>query len=527
MKIPLFGSKGETIMARTGRRTRDAARERMEENGVIPQIPFQEVRNPYPPVEIISTDQLEAIHLASLRVLEDIGINFLLEEARDIWREAGADVKPGDPRVRFDRNLIEDLIRHAPSEFTLHARNPARNIMVGGNRIVFGSVGSPPNATDLDRGRRGGNYEDYSNFMRLVQQLNVCHMMSGYPVEPVDIEPNIRHLEALRTASVLTDKVIFGYSLGRRRILDAIKIAQIAGQVSDEALWDKPCISTVVNANSPLQYDIPMLIGMIEMSKRGLPIIITPFTLAGAMAPVTVAGALVQQNAEALAGIAFCQAVKKGARVLYGGFTSNVDMKTGAPAFGTPEYSQAVLIGGQLARRYNIPYRASNVNASNAPDAQAAWESSNSLWSCVMGHCNMVKHGLGWLEGGLSASFEKMIIDAEMIQMMIAFLKPLEISDDAFGLDAMADVGPGGHFFGTAHTLARYETAFNPPVLADWSNYETWAEKGSLTADQRANKVYKALLSSHEEPAMDESVREELDAFVDRRIAEGGAGMDD
>ena len=517
-------------MARRARRkggNRESVRRRQQAGGVIPQIPFPDVRNPFPPFELISADELESIHEASLRVLEEIGINFLLDEARDILAAAGAEVTPDDPRVRFDRALIEDLIKHAPSEFTLHARNPAYDVTLGGNRIVFGSVGSPPHATDLERGRRTGNRADFTDFMRLVQSLNVCQMMSGYPVEPVDIDPNTRHLEALRIASTETDKAIFGYSLGRRRILDAIRIAQIAGQVSDAELWDKPCLSTVVNANSPLQYDIPMLVGMIEMSRRGLPIIVTPFTLAGAMAPVTVAGALVQQNAEALAGIAFCQAVKKGARVVYGGFTSNVDMKTGAPAFGTPEYAQAVLVGGQLARRYRVPYRSSNVNASNAPDAQAAWESANSLWACLLGHTNLVKHALGWLEGGLSASFEKMIIDAEMIQMMIAFLQPLQINEETFGLDAMKDVGPGGHFFGTAHTLARYETAFNPPILADWSNYETWSENGSNDAAWRAHKIYKQILNEFEAPPIDPAVKDELDDFVDRRIAEGGAGLED
>ncbi len=514
-------------MARRARRTRDSVRRREDAGAVIPQIPFQEVRNPYPPMEIISADQVEDIHNASLLVLEDMGINFLLEEARDMWKAAGADVKPNDPRVRFDRGLIEELIQHAPSEFTLTARNPAHNVTIGGNRIVFGAVSSPPNAIDIDGGRRSGNFKDYCDFLRLVQSVNVCHMMGGYPVEPTDIDPKIRHLEALRAAAFLTDKITFGYSLGRRRIIDAITIAQIAAGISDDELWEKPCITTVVNANSPLQYDVSMLIGMIEMSNRGLPVIVTPFTLAGAMAPVTVAGALVQQNAEALAGIAFCQLVKKGARVMYGGFTSNVDMKSGAPAFGTPEYSQAVIIGGQLARRYNIPYRSSNVNASNAPDAQAAWEAGNSLWACILGHCNFAKHSLGWMEGGLSASFEKFIIDAEMIQMMIAFLKPLDTSEDAFGLDAIKDVGPGGHYFGTAHTLARYETAFNPPILADWSNFENWTDNGSQDAATRANVIYKKLLAAHENPPMDAAVKEELNAFVDRRIAEGGAGLED
>ncbi len=515
-------------MARASRRGREGGRRRPARDATaLAQLPFPDLVNPYPPFELISADQVESIHQASLQVLQEIGINFLLPEARDILAAAGAQVTPGEPRVHFDPAMIEELVAHTPSEFTLHARNPAHNVTFGGNRMVFGSVGSPPNATDLERGRRTGNFADYQDFMRMVQALNVCQMMSGYPVEPVDLDPRTRHLEALQAATKLTDKVVFGYSLGRRRILDVIEIAKIVCRTSEEELAAKPCLSTVVNANSPLQYDVPMLIGMIEMSKRGLPIIVTPFTLAGAMAPVTIAGALVQQNAEALAGIAFCQAVRKGAAVMYGGFTSNVDMKSGAPAFGTPEYAQAVIIGGQLARRYRIPYRSSNVNASNAPDAQAAWESGNSLWSCMLGHCNLVKHGLGWLEGGLAASFEKMIIDAEMIQMMIAFLQPIAMDEAAFGLDAMREVGPGGHYFGAAHTLERYETAFHPPLLADWSNFETWEENGSLDAAQRANRIYKQVLAEYQAPDMDLGVAEELDAFVARRIGEGGADADE
>jgi trimethylamine--corrinoid protein Co-methyltransferase len=265
-----------------------------------------------------------------------------------------------------------------------------------------------------------------------------------------------------------------------------------------------------------------MLIGMIEMARHGQPVNVTPFTLAGAMAPVTLAGALAQQNAEALAGIAFMQMVRPGAPAWYGGFTSNVDMKTGAPAFGTPEYAKAVLIGGQLTRRYGLPYRSSNVNASNAPDVQSTYESQMSLWPCMLAHCHMVKHALGWIEGGLCASFEKVIIDAEMLQMMAEMLNPVTINEDEFGLSAMQEVGPGGHYFGCAHTMERYETAFYAPMLSDWRNFETWAEAGSQDATQRAHTIYKQLLADYQPPAMDKAIAEELDAYVDRRIAKGG-----
>ena len=287
-----------------------------------------------------------------------------------------------------------------------------------------------------------------------------------------------------------------------------------------------PSLISVINSSSPLRLDAPMLAGIMEMSARGQVIIMTPFTLAGAMAPVTIAGALVQQNAEALAGIAFTQVVKAGAPVVYGGFTSNVDMKSGAPAFGTPEYMKAQIIGGQLARRYNLPYRTSNTCAANTVDAQAAWESVFSLWGAIQGGGNFLLHSAGWMEGGLTASFEKTIVDVDLLQMVEAFLEPLDVSEDALGLDAMREVGPGGHYFGAAHTQARYQTAFYQPLLSDWRNFETWAEAGSPVAMQKANAVWKDTLARYQRPPMDQAVEQELDAFVARRKAEGGVKTD-
>ena len=474
-------------------------------------------------MELLSADQLESIHNASLSVLEEIGMNFLLPEARAILKDAGADVEPDGPRVRFDRGLIEQAIATAPARFTLHARNPAHDLILGDAYVAISSVSSPPNATDIERGRRSGNFADYCDFLRLAQMLNIAHLTVGHPVEPIDIDPAIRHLESTLAKVELTDKVFSGYSLGRQRILDAIEMARIARGISENELLEQPSLFTNVNANSPLQFDVPMLWGMIEMARRKQPVTVTPFTLAGAMAPVTLAGALTQQNAEALAGIAFIQIVNPGAPVLYGGFTSNVDMKTGSPAFGTPENAKATLIGGQLARRYGVPYRSSNVNASNAPDAQAVYESQMSLWSAFMGHVNLLHHGLGWLEGGLAASFEKFVIDAEMLQMMAEFLKPVVVDQDELALDAIRDVGPGGHFFGVQHTLERYETAFYRPILSDWSNFENWSDRGSLDATQRAHRLVKSLLAEYQPPALDPAIREELRAFVERRKAEGGA----
>ena len=316
------------------------------------------------------------------------------------------------------------------------------------------------------------------------------------------------------------------YSLGAERILDGIEIARIARGISAEELDREPSLFTIVNTNSPLKLDTPMLRGIIEMARRNQIVCITPFTLAGAMAPVTVAGAVVEQNAEALAGLAFTQIVRPGSPVIYGGFTSNVDMKSGAPAFGTPEYMKAALLGGQLARRYGIPYRTSNTCAANAVDAQAAYESVFSLWGVTMGGGNLIMHGAGWLEGGLVASFEKFVLDVDLIQMVSEFLQPLDMSADAFGVDAIREVGPGGHFFGARHTLARYETAFYAPLISDWRNNQQWLAAGGPDASQKANAVYKQALAEYHEPPMDPAVREELDAFVARRKEEGGSPTD-
>ncbi len=489
----------------------------------LAQLPFKRLRNPFAPFEVASADQIEAIHAASLRVLAEIGMNFLLPEARAILAEAGCEVEPAGPRVRFDPAFVEARIKTAPSAFTLHARNSERSTRIGEDWINFAVIGSAPNVSDLEGGRRMGNFVDYCNLIKLGQCLNVAHLIGGYPVEPVDLPPATRHLDAVAAMAIYTDKNLYGYALGAVRMRDAIEIARIARGLSAAQLLREPSLFTVVNANSPLQYDGPMLEGVIEMARANQPIVITPFTLAGAMAPITVAGALVQQNAEALAGIAFAQCVSPGCPVMYGGFTSNVDMRTGAPAFGTPEYAKATLVGGQLARRYRLPYRASNATASNAPDAQAAYESEMSIWACVLAHCNLVKHGLGWLEGGLCASYEKLILDAEMLQMMAAFLEPLETDDDALAIEAIREVGPGSHFFQASHTLARYERAFYAPLLSDWRNFETWSEDGALDATMRANRIWKALLAEYQAPPMDPAVAEELDAFVARRKEEGGA----
>lgn len=508
------------------RRGRLSGRKERGENLGLDQLPWRQVKSPYLPVEAVSADQLEAIHDASLRVLEEIGIDFLLKEARDLLKAAGADVSPDSERVRIDRGLVEQSLKTVRSSFTLHARNPAHNLHMGDNYCSFCSVASAPNASDMDRGRRPGNQEDFRNFVRMGQSLNVVHLFGGYPVEPTDLHPSTRHLDCLYDFATLSDKAYHAYSLGAERILDGIEIARIARGASHDQLEREPSLFTVINSNSPLKLDEPMLKGIIEMSRRNQVVVLTPFTLAGAMAPVTIAGALTQQNAEALAGLVMTQVVNPGAPFIYGGFTSNVDMKSGAPAFGTPEYMKAALVSGQLARRYSVPFRSSNVNAANSVDAQAAYESVFSLWGALMGHCNMLMHGAGWMEGGLHASFEKMIIDADLLQMASEFMQPFPVDEDAFGLEAMAEVGPGGHFFGTEHTQSRYTSAFYSPMVSDWRNFESWDEVGRPDAYQKANQIYKQVLADYSPPPMESAIKEELDAFVAKRKEEGGAPTD-
>jgi trimethylamine---corrinoid protein Co-methyltransferase len=487
---------------------------------------YRQLQHRFPPTPVVSEDELEAIHQTSLQILEEMGMDFMHEGAREILRQAGAEVRPSSDRVRIPRELILQAIQTCPSEFTLHARNPERNIAIGGRNLAFAQVASPPNCSDMQGGRRAGNQNDFRNMVRLAQRYDIVHCTGGYPVEPVDLHSSIRHLDCLSDIAKLTDKAFHAYSLGQARNLDGLEIARISRGISAEQMEREPSLFTIINSSSPLRLDTPMLQGIIEMSSRNQIVMLTPFTLAGAMAPVTIAGALAQQNAEALAGIAFTQLVRPGAPVVYGGFTSNVDMKTGAPAFGTPEYMKAVLAGGQLCRKYGIPYRTSNVNAANTVDAQAAYESVFSLWALVQGGGNFIMHAAGWMEGGLTCSFEKFILDCDLLQMVAEFLTPLDVSPAGLAMDAVREVGPGGHYFGTAHTLERFETAFYSPILSDWRNFETWQEAGSPTAYQKANAVWQRELAAYERPPMDPAIEEELDAFVARRKAEGGVATD-
>ena len=478
------------------------------------------------PIEPIDADGVAAIHDASMRVLEDIGILFLNDTALDILAKEGCSVDYSTKQVRMDRDWVIQQVARAPSHITITPRNPDRTITFGGRHFNFGQVASPPNVMDIDHGRRPGTRTDFQNFIKLAQSYNCIHFSCGYPVEPLDMHPSVRHLDCLFDKLVLTDKVVHAYSLGTERIEDAMEMVRIAAGLTHEEFDASPRMFTNINSTSPLKHDWPMIDGAMRMAARGQMVVISPFTLAGAMAPVTIVGAIVQQNAEALGAIALLQSVRAGAPVMYGAFTSNVDMKTGAPAFGTPEYMRAMQISGQMARHYNLPFRASNANAANAPDAQAIWESAFSLQGSCSGGANLIYHAAGWMEGGLSASFEKFIIDCEMLQQIIYAQKPIIVDVATLAVSAIDEVGPHGHFFGCEHTQERYREAFYTPLLSDWRNYETWQEAGSLWAHQRANTQFKQVLNEYTPPPMDPAIHDELRDFVDRRKAEGGAPTD-
>lgn len=506
---------------RRGRDRSEGKRNRLPE-----QLPFRQPVMRLNHTEVLSADEIESIHEASLTILERVGMEFLCPESRSIMREAGADVDEATMRVRFPREFVEARVASAPSEFTLHSWNPDRHVRVGGRWMTFATVASAPHYVDRDGVRRTGDRHGFQDLLKLAQMLNTVHYIGGYPVEPVDLHASIRHLEASYDILTLTDKGIHCYSLGRQRNRDVMEMVRIARGIDQAQLDREPSVCTVVNTNSPLRLDVPMAQGMIEFARHNQPIVVTPFTLAGAMAPITLGGALAQQNAEALAGIAFVQVVNPGAPVMYGGFTSNVDMQSGAPAFGTPEYVRTAMISGQLCRRYGVPYRSSNVCAANALDAQAAYESVFSLWGAVMGGVNFLMHGAGWMEGGLHASLDKMLLDADLLQMVTKMLEPVAVDADAIPIDTIDEVGPGGHFFGTAHTQARFRDAFYRPLLSDWRNYESWVDAGSPTTDQKAHSLVDRFLAAYEPPAMDPDVQAELRAFVDRRVAEGGVPTD-
>jgi trimethylamine---corrinoid protein Co-methyltransferase len=491
------------------------------------QMPWRIPVNRDHPIEPLDGDGVAAIHDGAMRILEEIGIEFLNDEALALFRDAGCRVD--GTNVKMGRDWVMEMVGQAPESFTLTPRNTERALTIGGQHIVFGNVSSPPNYYDLEIGRKvSGTREQCRSLLKLTQYFNCIHFAGGYPVEPVDIHPSVRHLDVLFDKLTLSDKVMHAYSLGKERVEDVMEMVKIAGGLSEEEFRATPRMYTNINSTSPLKHDQPMIDGCLRCVRRGQAVIVSPFTLAGAMAPVTMSGAVTLSIAEALSAIALFQFVAPGSPCAIGTFTSNVDMKSGAPAFGTPEYMRATQMTGQMARFYGMPLRSSGVCAANVPDGQAMWETSNSLWAAMQSGTNMVYHAAGWLEGGLIACPEKFIMDCEVLQMLQRYMEPevVATAPEDIALDAIREVGPNGHYFGIQHTQDRYESAFYQPFVSDWRNFEAWALDGEVWTAERAHRLFKAIMAEFEEPDMDAGVREELEAFVARRKEEGGAPTD-
>jgi len=496
-------------------------------SAAIEQMPWRLPVNPDRPTEPLNEAGVAAIHDGAIRILEDIGIEFLNPEACEILRQAGCTVT--GENVRMGRDFVMEMVAKAPSQWTLTPRNPDRELIVGGPYMLFGAVSSPPSYWDVKTGTKvPGTRQTCANLIKLSQYFNCIHFVGGYPVEPVDLHASTRHLDVLYDKLTLSDKVPHAYSLGKERVEDVIEMVRISGGWSDAEFDASPKMYTNINSTSPLKHDFPMLDGWMRLARRNQGLVVTPFTLAGAMAPVTMAGAVAQSIAEALCAVALAQYIRPGAACAIGTFTSNVDMKSGAPAFGTPEYMRATQMTGQLARFYGLPMRSSGVCAANVPDGQSMWETSNSLWAAVQSGTNVVYHSAGWLEGGLIASPEKFIMDCEVLQQIQRYFEPQTFATtaDDIALDAIKSVGNDGHFFGIQHTQDRYSTAFYQPFVSDWRNYEAWEAAGGVWTPERAHEIYQKILADFEAPPMDEAIRDELADFVDRRKAEGGAPTD-
>jgi trimethylamine--corrinoid protein Co-methyltransferase len=479
--------------------------------------PFRHLTSPILPLNWVSDDDLDKLHEASMRILEDVGMAFMDAEALSLWEKAGAKVDHAAQHVWIDRGLVLELVSHAPSTFTWHARNSYYNLNIGGNHINFAPNSGMPYVSDLHGGRRTATLADYEKFVQLAHTVPFFHFAGGPLVEPQDIPPSLRHLYRTRIMLQTTVKAIRNVAHGRVIPEDVVAMMKLVyGDPLPGAVT-----GAVINVTSPLRLDDRMIGGIIGFARHGQAQIITPFIMAGATSPITLASALAQQNAEALAGIAFAQMVNPGTPVVYGGFTQNVDMRSGSPAFGGPEGAWGLLAGAQLARRYHLPYRASgSLTNSPAPDAQAAMEAQWTMWPAILAHTNIVLHSVGWLEAGLVASYEKFVMDAEALGMFHHLLNDFAVNEDTLAVDDIAEIGVGGHHFGSDRTQASYKTAFYEPALTTRQSYESWEANGAEDALRRANQIWQDLLRAYEPPPLEVSIREALDDFIARRERE-------
>jgi trimethylamine--corrinoid protein Co-methyltransferase len=503
----------ETTHRRSGGR---AGRQAARLHSAVKAVPF--LTRTMAPFEILSQEGLELLEWNADTILERVGIDFRSsQQDLDMLKDAGCDVQ--GQRVRFPRGLARSIVQAtAPREFTQYARNHEHDVQIGGNATVFAPNYGSPFVHDLERGRRYGTIEDFRNLVKLTYMSPYLHHSGGTVCEPVDLPVNKRHLDMVAAHLVYSDKPFMGSVTAGVRAQDTVDMARIV--FGADYLEDHAVVLSLLNASSPLCWDATMLDSGRAYASANQATLITPFMLAGAMAPVTSAGTIAQTLAEGLAGMAFIQLVRPGAPVVWGSFSSSVSMQSGAPTFGTPEPAHVLYAITALARRLGVPVRSGgSLTSSKLPDAQAAYESANTLQPTVLGGVNFVLHAAGWLEGGLSVGYEKLILDADQLGMMGTFVRGVDLSENAQAVDAIIENGPGNHFFGTAHTLANFETAFYRSETADNNSYEQWLEEGSLDAAQRATRIWKKQLAEYEKPAMDPGIEEALHAFVEARKA--------
>jgi trimethylamine--corrinoid protein Co-methyltransferase len=501
--------------APTGRRARGGAdaRRAARTNQVTP--PAGYIRRNIKLYEPFSDDQLELIENNAELILQEVGIDFRDDaEALGLWKAAGADVK-GD-RVRFPRGLVRSLIATAPREFTQYARNPANNVVIGGNNTVFAPVYGPPFVRDLEGGRRYATIEDFRNFVKLAYMSPSLHHSGGTVCEPVDIPVAKRHLDMVYSHIKYSDKPFMGSVTAPERAQDSVTMAKM---VFGEEFVDQNCVLiNLINANSPMVFDGTMVGALKVYARANQATVISPFILSGAMSAVTAVGTLTQILAEASVGIALTQLCRPGAPVVFGTFASSISMQSGAPTFGTPEPAHVLFGAAQLARRLGVPFRSGGgLCGSKLPDAQAAHESANTLWPTLLGGVNFSLHAAGWLEGGLVSSYEKFIIDADQLTMFQRFAEGVDFSENGQALDAIREVGPGSHYLGCAHTQANFETAFWRSQITDNNSYEQWRDDGEKDATKRANALWKKMLNDYEAPALDVILDDQLQAFMVKR----------
>src|ERR1700737_1196417 len=479
-------------------------------------------KNRLKPYDLLSGEEVEAIHEQAMTILEEIGVDFLHDRARDIFGKAGR--KRRDNRVRFDRAFVLEQVGKAPETFPLQARNPARSVLLGGDHVVTAPVYGPPFITDLERGRRGATIEDFNNFDKLAQAIDQIHCAGGTTVEPEDLPLGTRHLDMLYSHIRWTDKPFMGSVISAENARDTVEMASIVLGGRDK-IEKTPAIISLINVNSPLRYDDRMLGALLEYAAAGQPVIVTPFLMAGAMSPMGLAGPLAQQTAEALAGIALIQLIRPNTPCVYGSFLTNTDMQSGSPAFGTPESAMGILASAQMARHYNLPFRGGGaLTSSKAPDAQAAYESMMCMWPTILGRVNFVLHAAGWLESALLASYEKFIIDVEALRMFEWIPdRGLPVHEEGPPREALREVGPGGHFLGAEHTLRNYRTGFYRPWISSTENFDRWNRFGARTAGVVAAEKWKEVLAEYPAPGIDPGVDEALQEFMTRRRKEIGA----